>query len=148
MIREQSCSPRPFPQRRQIDSKDIKPVKEILPEPPRLDGLLDFFIGRRNDPDVDLDISITAHPANRFGFQYSEQADLSFFIHDRDFVEKQRSPVSLLKKTSPRLRRAGVSASLVAEQLAGNKLRRNRSHVYRQIRFVLALAPLVNGRGD
>lgn len=131
---------------RQLYAKDIQPVVEVLTKTARLDGFLDVLVGSGDDPNIDVYIFLTTHPANRFCFQNSQQTDLGLLIHGCDFVEENGPVLRLLEQTRTSFRGPCVSALLVPKELAGNEFRSDSPHVHRDVRKIFPRASFVNRR--
>ena len=101
---------RPLAQRRQRDRHDVEAVVQIRAEPPFVDLFLEIAIGRRDHPDIDMDVGRSADALERLLFEKPQQLGLEQRHHLADFVEKHRAAVRR-SRSSPRFcRSAPVNA--------------------------------------
>src|SRR5688572_28577038 len=84
-------------QRRQLDSDDVEPVVEVLPEVPGVDLTRKVLIGRGDDSGIDFD---AARPADALELPLLEHAQELFLRRERhlaDFVQKDRPLIGELE---------------------------------------------------
>jgi len=106
-----------FAQRRNLDGEDIQAVVQIFPQLTVGNGLLRITVGRRDDPGVDVDLFVAAHPPELSFLQDAQQLDLQLDRHLGDLVEEHRSTLGHLEVAFPPLDGVGKGAFLVAEDL-------------------------------
>jgi len=102
-------------QRRHLDFYDIEPEIEVFTESPLGHQLLEVFISRCDDPDIDFDRRVRADSFQGPFRQHAQQFHLSGCIDLTNFIEKQSSAVRLLETADPPLRGPGERPPLVAE---------------------------------
>ena len=137
-----------FAQRRQTDPHDVEPVKQILAKLPGGDRLFEPLVRRGNDANIHRDRIIAADALDGAVLQHTQNLGLRRQRHVADLVEEQRALVALLKLADALRAGPGERALFVAEQLALEQALRDRCAVDRQIRFIVALAVLVNGASN
>ena len=135
----------PLAQRRHGDLDDLEPVVEILAELAPQHHLLEIAVGRRDHPDVDVDVLVAAELGELRVLEDVEQLGLQRRFHLADLVEEDGAGVGLFELADARRGGAGEGALLVAEQLAFEQLTRQRGAVHLDERPVLARRTLVDG---
>ena len=103
-------------QRGNGDRKNVQAIEQILAEPPALDQIDQVLVGRRNQPEIDLDRPSRADRIDLALLQGAQQLDLRVQRQFADFVEKQRAAIGLGELADMLLGGAGEGALLVAEQ--------------------------------
>src|SRR5580658_1370242 len=96
-----------FTQRRNYDLKYTQPIVKFFAQ-----MRSDFLTGRGKYPGVYCDFMLTAKPPHPQILENAQQLWLRGLRHLADFVEKQSTPVSLLKATGRALHGSRKSASL------------------------------------
>ena len=109
-------------ERRQLNAEHRKPEKEVFAEIAGGDLLFEIAVGGGDDPQIDLRRTGFADFDEFAAFEYAQQLGLQLDGHFADFVEKQRSPVSLLKKPFLVFRGARETPGAVPEQFAFEQL--------------------------
>src|SRR5204862_5971291 len=118
--------------------------KQILPEPPFFDFLLEIAIARGNQADV---YGQSARAADAFKLallQHAQQFHLNCRTQVANFIEKQRAAIRQLKTALARLKRRGKRATLVPKQLRLNQRLRQRRTTHRHKWSAAARALLMN----
>ena len=103
---------------------------------------------RRDDPHVDRNRFLAAHPADRALFDDAEQTHLHRRGHVADFVEEQRPAIGLLEQTGARALGAGECAPRVAEKLGLQERLRDGRAVLAEERPAAPRAVHVDRTGD
>src|SRR6516165_7469690 len=134
----------PRPERRNVNGKDIQPVIEILAEEAALDEFDQVLIGRRNQPDIDLDRALAANGIDLAFLQGAQKLDLDLQRQFADLVEKKRAAMRLDEFAGVLFVRAGKGALLMPEQDRLDEIFRQGPAVHRDER----LAPPVGGALD
>ena len=137
-----------LPQRRQLDRHDRQPEVEVLPEAAARDLGLEVLVGRRDDPDVDLDPVPAADPLDLPLLEEPEELDLEREAHLADLVEEERAAVGDLELPLPLDVGARVGALLVPEQLRLQQRLGDRPAVDRHERAVAPAALRVERAGE
>jgi hypothetical protein len=131
-------------QGRQVDADDAEPVEQVLAEAPGPDLVLEVAVGRRDDPDVDLDRLARPDPPDLALLEGAQQLGLEIERQLAELVEEQGPAVSQLEQALPGHDRAGEAALLVAEQLALDQVGRDRAAVEHDQLAALARRHLVD----
>src|SRR5467141_2225944 len=118
-----------FPQRRNLNRKNIEAVKQIATKCTHSDGSLQVAIGGGYDPHISADRLIAAHTLKLPLLQNMQQRNLSFRGQLTDLVEENGAFFRKLEPTQPPLRCPRESASLMTEQLRCNQGSRNCSTI-------------------
>src|SRR5712672_2069040 len=80
-----------FPERWNVNGKDIEPIEQVAAKLPGGDGLSQVAVGRRDHPHVDPD-RLVAADALEFPFlQYAQQGHLRLLRQVADLVEEDGS---------------------------------------------------------
>src|SRR5690606_15687393 len=109
----------------------------------------EIAMARREYPHVDAPRLVAADALERALLQHSEQLDLHVGAHVPDLVEEQRAAVGGLEAADSTRDRPRERALLVTEELALEKLLRNRRAIDRHERPVAAVRQLVDSaRGE
>ena len=103
-------------QRGNGDRKDVEAIEQILAEPAALDEFDQVLVGRRDQPEVDLDRPARADRIDLALLQRAQQLDLGVERQFADFVEEQRAAIGLGELADVLFGGAGEGALLVAEQ--------------------------------
>src|SRR5882762_10647458 len=138
----------PLAQRRNADGDDVEPVEEILPEPPRFDGLPEVLVGGGDHARVHLDGSALPHPADLAFLQDAQELSLDARADVADLVEKQGPAGGLLEQPAPGAGGAGEAAAGMAEQLTLEHAFGDRAAVHRDERTRRPGAGRVDGARD
>ena len=109
---------------------------------------MQILVGRRDDPDVDLDRPRRADPVDLAVFDRAEQTLLSAHRERGEFVEEQRALVGFLEPACPRAGGAGERASLMTEQFGLDQRFRQSRAVHRDERLAPAQRQAVEAFGD
>ncbi len=136
-----------LPQRRDHQLVAGEPVEQGGPKAPRLDGVLQVGVGRRDHPHVHLLDAGRADALDLAGLDHAQQHHLDLRGGLADLVQEERAAVGALEEPRLVADRAGVGALDRPEQLGGGERRRDRPHVHRQAGAVAARAGLVDGAG-
>ena len=80
-----------------LQADDVEAIEEILAELPLLDHPLEVAVGRGDDPHVDADGLVSAHPLELPLLQKAKQLHLHGRRDLADLVEEQRPVVGLLE---------------------------------------------------
>ena len=96
-----------FAQRGQLHGDHVETVEEVLAELPFLHHLAQLDVGRRDDPDVDLDRFHAAEPHELAFLDDAQQLGLGLERNVADLVEENRPLVGELEEalSSDRSRR-------------------------------------------
>ena len=105
---------------------------------------LEVAVGRRDDPDVDLDALVAAELRELAVLQDVQELGLQRRLHLADFIEHQRAAVGLLELADARRRGAGERAAFVSEELALQQLGRQRRAIHLDERTVAPGGALMN----
>ena len=135
-------------QRRHFKVQHVQAVKKVFTKRPFIDHLFEVTVGRAEDPHVDLDLTLAAHPTKAAVIQKAQQLGLQVGRHFGDFIEKHRAVVGQLHQ--PRLAAAlgaGEGAGGIAKQLAFSQVFRERRAVQGQKRRCKAGADCMAGAG-
>src|SRR6267142_1205165 len=119
----------PFPERGNLDRHDVEAVVEVLAETSLAHLVDERAVGRGEDPHVDLDVARAAHAAHDFRIEEFEELRLKRQGELSHLVEKDRAVLGRLEEAHAELRRVRESALLLAEELALQKLARDRGAV-------------------
>ncbi|MNP40409.1 hypothetical protein D3C76_1340500 [compost metagenome] len=118
-----------FAQGRHFDVEDVEAIEQVFAEQAFADHFFQVAVGRAEDPHVDLDLTVPAHPAKAAIVEKPQELGLQIGRHLANLVEKHRALVGQFHQ--PRLAaplRAGEGAGGVAEQFAfGEVLRQCRA---------------------
>ncbi len=101
-----------------MQGDDVDPIKEIAPEAVPRHFALQILVGRRDNPDVDLDDLVAADAPQLLALQEPQQLDLHLLAHLADLVQEDRAPVGHLEQALVLLDRPGEGALLVPVKLA------------------------------
>ena len=101
MLEQQRNILRPVRQRRHFDAHDIKPIEQVRPEVPAVDGGEQIDTRRRHQPDIDSNRQHAADTFDHPGFQGAEQLGLHRQRHVADFIKEQRAAMRRLEATWP-----------------------------------------------
>jgi hypothetical protein len=137
-----------FPKGRHFDREDAEPVVEILAEGSR--GRFDFEVTIRGGHDTDIHLArpIIADALEFAFLKNPKQLCLQDERNLTDLVEKQGSPVGELESAGAIPVRPCERTSHMSEELALEKLLRNRRAVHLDERSVGTPAPSMNRTGD
>src|SRR5258708_33827778 len=78
-------------QRRQLDGKNVEPVKQIFAKPPVSDVLLQIAVGGGDDPHIDVQGVNAAEPFKLAILKDPQQLRLEFEWELADLVEEDRA---------------------------------------------------------
>src|SRR6267154_5241614 len=117
-------------ERRDVDRKDVEPVKQILPECSCGNRFRQVAVGRRQEADVHVNRVAVAHALDLVILKDAEQGDLGFRRQIADFVEENRATVGGFESPQTSLQRARERALLVAKELRRDERRRDGCAVY------------------
>src|SRR6266516_1847576 len=110
-------SSRMFPGQRDVEGKDIKPVEQVLPELPLGDERLQILVGGSDDPDVHLDVLVTAYPLELPFLQDPQELHLHGWRDLADLVQEERATVGLFELALLLRHGPGKGTPLVPEEL-------------------------------
>jgi hypothetical protein len=113
---EQDVIP-PFPQRRQVDPKHVKPVVEVLAELPCLHCPLQVPVGGGDDADVGVEGGGSSHPFELATLEDAQELGLDGLRQLRDFIEEQRATGGQLESARSLPIGPGECPAFVTEQL-------------------------------
>src|SRR3981081_1752513 len=105
-----------FPQRRNLNRENVKPVKQIATKCIPGDGSFQVAIGSSDDPHVSLDRLIAAHAFKLPLLQNPQQRNLSFRGQLTDFIQEEGAFFGKLETAQPPLQCPRKGSSLMAEQ--------------------------------
>ena len=142
-MREQRCIALAVAQRRDLDDDLGQPVVEVLAKAPGDDLILEALVRRADDAHVDRDLLPAADPLDDALLQEAQELDLQRDRQVADLVQEQRAAVGGLDLADRLLRRTGVRALLVAEELAFEKVLGDRRAVDRDEAPALARRKVV-----
>ena len=114
-----------------MDLNGTEPVVQILPKGSLLDHLLQGPMSCSNHPDVDHAFLAGSHGCESFGFQHSQQLDLNIKRKLSQFIQEERSTISLFKHANPGVRGPGEGTTCVTEEHALRQACMNGSAVDR-----------------
>src|SRR4030095_1142760 len=118
--------------------KDVESVKQILAQLAIFNRSEGWAVGCRDSAHGDCNVFITTDAPDLAFFEHPQKFWLNFQRHFSDFVEKQRTAISLFETTKMAVDGAVKGALLVTEQLAFHQGRRNRRAIEREIAAVAA----------
>ena len=105
-------------------------------------------IGRRNDPDINIDHGISTKALNLLVLKHTKQFRLGFELKFADLIKKQCRAISLFELANPFLNGAGKRALFMAEQLALQQISGYCRAIQRYQRFVTPRAMAVYCPGN
>src|SRR3990170_7707832 len=108
----------PLAQRRDMNGYDIDPVVKVLSEGPLLNFFREIFIGCRDDPDIDLYVSISPDPLEFLFLQDAQYLGLCVQAHVPDLIQKEGPSVCKLKLPLLYRNGPGKGPPFMTEQLA------------------------------
>jgi len=120
----------PLPEGWQTQTKNVDPVKQILPESSPVRFLLQILIGSAQQPDVDLSLGVIADTRERSVLQEMKKLALEVQIEVGDLIQKQGTKVRLLYSPGLAEIRPGECPTFVSKQFAFEKRTGNRRAVY------------------
>src|ERR1700686_594855 len=119
-----------FPQRRQVDWKDVQSVEEVRPEFPASGGRWQVAIRRRDDPDIDGNRSRAPDAFDLALLEHAKQGNLRIDWHLADLVEEDGTSIGQLEPAAALLHRSGERSLFVTKQLGGDERRWNGRAVH------------------
>src|SRR5262249_60352650 len=131
-----------------VDVDDVEAVVEVLAEGTLSDGLLEVFVGRGDDADVDADVLAAAEPGELTVLQDVQELGLERHRHLADLVEEDRAASRELEVAGLPPVGTGEGALLVAEELGLEELEGQRGDVDLHERALPPRGALVDGAGD
>ncbi len=127
MLGEQHDVPAAFPQRRNTDQDRADAVVEIPAEAAVRGFPPEIAVGRANHTQVERPLPVVADAPDAAFLQGAQQEGLDIKRHLADFVEAQHPAIGALQNARLAVARgAGEGAAGMAEQLAAEKLARDR----------------------
>src|SRR6266478_9291580 len=105
-----------FPQRGQLDRKNVKAVKEVTPEYACSDSRLQVTIGGSNHADIRSDRSRSTDAFEFMFLQNTQESDLCLGRKLSDFIEEDRASFGQLKAPYTALSCSCEGALLMTEQ--------------------------------
>src|ERR1700722_20356311 len=108
----------PVPQGRYVERNDVQAVKEILAEVSLGNLFFQVFIGRGNDPDIDLDGLRGADRGETLFVQRAQNLGLHFEAHVTDLIEEQGPLIGPFKGPELFHRAVWDGAMAITEDLA------------------------------
>ena len=130
------------------DGEHVEPVIEVLAEASLLHEADQILVGRRDQPEVDLDRVLGADGIDLALLQRTQQLHLRIERELADLVKEQRAVTGLLEFPGPLLGSAGKRALLVAEQDALHQILGNGAAIDRDKRPAGACAFALDGTRD
>ena len=112
----------------------VQAVEQIFTEFPLLHALFQVLVGGGDDPHIDLHRRVTAHAIKLTIRQHAQQTSLDIKRHIANFIQEQRTAVSLFKATLTDGIGAGKGSFFMAEQLGLNQVLGDRRHIQRDKR--------------
>src|SRR6202041_1549176 len=104
-----------FPQRRHLDRKNVKPVKEVAPKCASSDSRLQVTIRGSNHPNISSDGSSSTDALEFMFLQNPQQSDLGLGRKLSDFIEEDRASFGQLKAPQAPLSSPREGALLMAD---------------------------------
>ena len=135
-------------QGRQPDGERIDTVVQVFAEATIADELLEWAVGRGNEPEVHRDRFVPAQPFESSLLEHAQQLGLGDEGQVPDLVEEQRSVARQLEPSWLPVVRAGEGALFVAEDLGLEERVRQRGAVDRLQLRLRAPAQLVDHACD
>src|SRR5262249_13611989 len=129
-------------QRRDAHADHREPEIQVLAEPSLVDLALEVAVRRRDHPHVDTTRLRLADTADLTRLEGAEQLRLKLERELADFVEEDRPPVGRFESAHAITVGTGKRAAHVAEELALDEVRADRTAVDDDERLVGARAPL------
>ena len=148
MVRERRDVLAALAQRRQADRKDAQAVVQILPEPSRLDLVLEATVRRRDHAHVDGPGAGVADGPDLALLEHAQELRLERAARLADLVEEERAAVGDVEEALPVGDGAGEGAAAVAEELALEDALGERRTVDRHEEPVAPVARRVDGARD
>src|SRR5260370_22149947 len=105
-----------FPERGQLDRKNVKAVKEVTPEYACSDSRLQVTIGGSNHPNIRSDRSGSTDTFEFMFLQNTQESDLGLGRKLSDFIKEDRASFSQLKAPQTPLSCPRKGAFLMAAQ--------------------------------
>src|SRR5258707_6520606 len=112
----------PFPQRRNLDRKNVKPVTEATPERARSDGRLQIAVSSSDHPNIRSDGSSSTNTLELVFLQNAQQSDLGLGRKLSDFIEEDSASFSQLKPPQASLSCPRERALLMTKQFGGDQV--------------------------
>jgi serine/threonine protein kinase len=132
----------------QSQGHDVEPVVEIGAEVTTVDRSTQVLVRGGDDTDVDARLIAPADALDHAILDHAQQPRLQIERQLSDLVEEHGATRGALDRTDANVRRTGERALLVAEQLALDQRRRNRTAVDDDERRAPARSRLVNRLGE
>ena len=132
-----------------MDREYIEAEEKVFAEPSRSYLLAQIDVGGGDDPHVDTPGMAVAQPLEFTLLQHAQQLSLRHGAERCDLVEEERPAVGAFEAAGPALHRAGVRASLDAEELRLDQLLGDRRTIERCERpFMAGTEPMQRARED
>ena len=138
----------PLPQRRHVYVDHVEPVKEILPETPRLNLRPQVSVGGGDDADIHREGVLTPHALELLFLKDAQNLDLHALVDLSDLVQEDRTGVGQLKAPPFASDRPGKRAFLVPKQLALQQRLGECRAVHLHQRFFRSVGETMNRVGD
>ena len=135
----------PLAQRRQGNGQHVQPVVQILPETSCLHFVLQFAVGRADQPHVDLANPVLADPADLPFLQDPQQFHLGGRRGLANLVQEQGAFVGGLEQSLPVGHRVGERPLFVPEQFAFLQVFGDRPAVDHHERLIASRTVVVDG---
>ena len=130
------------------DGEDVEPVIEVLAEAPLLHEADQILVGRRDQPEVDLDRVLGADGIDLALLQRTQQLHLRIERELADLVKEQRAVTGLLEFPGPLLGSAGERALLGPNRMLSTKFSGIGAAIDRDKRPAGACAFALDGTRD
>src|ERR1700731_2915177 len=119
-----------FSERRHVKGNYVQPVKQIFAKSAACDFFVQLFIRRGNYTHVYGYRGVRSDRLKPLLFQYAQHLGLRLEAHVADFVQEQRSTISLLKLADFVLGSSGKASFDMPEKLGFDQFIRNRGAVH------------------
>ncbi|MNZ65461.1 hypothetical protein D3C78_836560 [compost metagenome] len=129
MICQQRNIFRALRQRRDLEIDDVQAVVEIFAELFTLHRFWQIAVSSRDNPYVNVDITVAAQRAHFALLQHAQQFDLQWRGHITNFIEEKRPAFCGLEKPFPAAHRARKRAARMPKEFRFKKLFRQRTAV-------------------
>src|SRR6266542_3837143 len=135
-------------ERRDVDRKDVQPVKEVIAKRAPRDLRLQVFVRGGDHPYIDGDRLLASDFLKGLLLQDAQDFRLRADAHVADFVKEERAAVGELEFSFAFVDRAGERPFAMAEQLRLDQLLRNRRAIDVDERLLGAMRPAMKSARD
>ena len=137
-----------FPQRWQMNGKNIQSVEQVFTKTPGLNLATQIQVSRRDNPYIHADRRRTTDSLDLTFLQGSQNLALRTEAQGRNFVEEQRPAMGSLETPGPRTLGASEAPPLDTEQFGLHQILRQGRAVERHKRHMLPGTRLVQRSGE